>query len=69
MQTTKLILLVLLAFFTSPLVELAFPLVVLLFMPMRSYILPKIFYVYHLEDLDQHGGESALTNSNSMKMG
>ena len=73
-QFAKLVIICVIAFLTTPTVELVFPILVLAFIPIRIYGLPKMFDQFHLEYLDKHGAEhplpnSALTNSISMCMG
>lgn len=53
-QTLQLLLLCYIAFFTFSTLELVFPLIVLFYMPIRHYLIPRIINLYHLEALDKH---------------
>lgn len=53
-QIIQLTLLVFVAFFTSPSVELGFPILLFLLLPFRSYVIPKMFQSDHLNALDSH---------------
>ena len=60
-QILQLLVLSCVAFLTSTLVELVFPIVVMGLLPMRVIVLPRFFHQYHLDYLDRHGSQLKVT--------